>query len=131
MLTRNSRISSGTKTSRIRRPVAKKMMIAASVANSYGLGSMKTMAPEAPTDHSSARCSDAIGAAAVNEDKELSAAAVYAITHSTQRYKTQSNIRRNAPAANSISVLALRHQRQRRLQENIDVEQHRPVLDVI
>src|SRR5262245_124959 len=32
---------------------------------------------------------------------------------------------------NSIRVLALGHQRDRRLQENVEVEQHRPVLDVI
>src|ERR1700686_3518668 len=31
----------------------------------------------------------------------------------------------------SISVLAPRHQRQRRLEENVEIEQYRPVLDVI
>src|SRR6267142_404315 len=93
---------------------------------------MKTIAAQAPTDHSSARCSDAIGGAAVNEDKELSAAAVYAITHSTQHYATWSQqIRHTEPAPNLISVLAPRHQRQRRLEQDVDVEQHRPVLDVI
>src|SRR3954447_7862042 len=105
------------------------MMIAPSVANSYGLGSTKTMAPAAPTDHNSARCSDAIAGTGVKEDRELSAAAVYALTHSTQRYAT--NPARNAPAQNSIRVLAPRQQRDRRLQQDVDVEQHRPVLDVI
>src|SRR5580765_4567512 len=32
---------------------------------------------------------------------------------------------------NSISVLVLGHQRQRRLEQNVEVEQHGPVLDVI
>src|SRR5450631_809221 len=31
----------------------------------------------------------------------------------------------------SISVLVLHHQRQRRLEQNVEIEQHRPVLDVI
>src|SRR4051812_14803723 len=30
-----------------------------------------------------------------------------------------------------VSVLVLRHQRQRRLEKNVEVEQHRPVLDVV
>src|SRR6267142_1300401 len=96
---------------------------------------MNTIAAQAPTDHSSARCSEAIAGAAVNEDKELSAAAVYAITHSTQtqRNLTQSfkRTRHHEPAANSVRVVALGHQRQRRLEQNVDIEQHRPVLDVI
>src|SRR4051812_8863407 len=33
--------------------------------------------------------------------------------------------------ANLVSVLVLRHQRNRRLQQNEEVEQHRPVLDII
>src|SRR5258705_10831012 len=90
---------------------------------------MKTMAPAAPTDHSSARCSDAIAGAAVNEGSELSAAAVYAITHSTQHYAT--NPARTTPAQNSIRVLVPRQQCDRRLEQDVDVEQHRPVLDVI
>src|ERR1700712_4470634 len=31
----------------------------------------------------------------------------------------------------SVSVLVLRHQRQRRLEKNVEIEQHRPVLDII
>src|SRR4051794_10177598 len=87
------------------------------------------MAPAAPTDHSSARCSDAIAGTGVKEDRELSAAAVYAITHSTQHAAT--NPARTAPAQNSIRVLVSRQQRDRRFQQDVDVEQHRPVLDVI
>src|SRR5256885_3044972 len=30
-----------------------------------------------------------------------------------------------------VSVLVLRHQRQRRIEKNVQVEQHRPVLDVV
>src|SRR4051812_18948430 len=103
------------------------MMIAASVANSYGLGSTKTIAPAAPTDHNNARCSDAIAGTGVKEDRELSAAAVYAITHSTQRNKSGAN----CAGTNSIRVLVPRQQRDRRFQQDVDVEQHRPVLDVI
>src|ERR1700686_4874622 len=35
------------------------------------------------------------------------------------------------PAGKSVSVLVLRNQRQRRLEQNEKIEQHRPVLDVI
>src|SRR4051794_36955112 len=35
------------------------------------------------------------------------------------------------PARNLVRVLAPRQQRDRRLQQDVDVEQHRPVLDVI
>ncbi len=42
-------------TSRIRMPVAKNTTVASSVTISYGLGSMNTIAPEAPTSHTSAR----------------------------------------------------------------------------
>src|SRR4051794_3069882 len=38
---------------------------------------------------------------------------------------------RTAPGTNSIRVLAPRQQRDRRFQQDVDVEQHRPVLDVI
>src|SRR5215217_7496078 len=31
----------------------------------------------------------------------------------------------------SVSVLVLGHQRQRRLEQNVEIEQHRPILDVI
>ena len=48
--------ASGMNTSRIRIPVAKNRIAAVSVTSSYGLGSMKTMEPEAPTSHTSARC---------------------------------------------------------------------------
>src|SRR4051812_3669521 len=39
--------------------------------------------------------------------------------------------RHAAPATRLISVLAPRHQRYRGLEQNVKVEQHRPVLDVI
>ena len=43
-------------TSRSRMPVAKKITMATSVDEFVGLGSMKTIAPDAPTSHNSARC---------------------------------------------------------------------------
>ncbi|MHC2506758.1 hypothetical protein ACVII1_001996 [Bradyrhizobium elkanii] len=49
--------SSGMNTSRMRRPVPKNSTQAVSVTSSYGLGSMNTMAPDAPASHTSARCS--------------------------------------------------------------------------
>src|SRR3984893_14264788 len=38
---------------------------------------------------------------------------------------------RLTPGAASIGVFVLRHQSERRLEENVEVEKHRPVLDVI
>src|SRR6202163_1773240 len=93
---------------------------------------MKTIAPDAPTSHTSARCSAKTPGAAVIGGREPSAVATYAITHS-QPYATQPVIQRpNRPfCQHLISVVVLRHQRQRRLEKNVEVEQHRPVLDVI
>src|SRR5438270_13193678 len=45
--------------------------------------------------------------------------------------RNATNPARTAPARNSIRVLAPRQQRDRRFQQDVDVEQHRPVLDVI
>src|ERR1700692_1978028 len=50
------------------------------------------------------------------------------MTHS-QTYATQ--LTGNARAKCSVGVLVLRHQRQWRLEKNVEIEQHRPVLDVI
>src|SRR3954454_20445365 len=70
-------------TSRIRNaPVAKKISEAARVAISYGLGSMKTMAPDAPTSHTIARCTASTPGAALIDGRDPSAVAAYAITHS-------------------------------------------------
>src|SRR3954467_3088612 len=70
-------------TSRIRNaPVAKKISVAARVAISYGLGSMKTMAPDAPTSHTIARCSASTPGAALIDGRDSSAVAAYAITDS-------------------------------------------------
>jgi len=74
--------SIGMNTSRSRKPVAKKITLAVSVTSSYGLGSMKTMAPDAPASHTSARCSASTPGAAVDAEKEASAVAAYAITYS-------------------------------------------------
>src|SRR4051795_9543823 len=72
------------------------------------------MAPDAPTSHTIARCTASTPGAALVDGIDPSAVAAYAIVLPTL-----------------VSVLVLRHQRQRRLQENVQVEQHRPVLDVI
>ena len=51
---------------------------------------MKTMAPEAPTSHTIARCSASTPGAAVTDGREFPAVAAYAIdTHAlTQHYNT-------------------------------------------
>src|SRR5713101_3739068 len=85
------------------------------------------MAQDAPTSQSSARCSTSTPGAAVIDGRKPSAVAAYAITHS-QTYATQPV--RSYPGR-LIGVLVLRHQRQRRLEKNVEVEQHRPVLDVV
>src|SRR6202158_3914313 len=82
---------------------------------------MKTIALLAPTSHTSARCSAATRGADVTDEGKPSAVAAYAITHSQH----------NATLDSSVGVFVLRHQRQRRLEKNEEVEQHRPVLDVI
>src|SRR5436190_3608094 len=86
---------------------------------------MKTMAPHAPTSQTSARCKASTPGAAVIDGREPSAVAAYAITHS------QSHAVPGERTGKSISVLVLRHKRQRRLEQDVEVEQHRPVLDVI
>src|ERR1700694_5461884 len=82
---------------------------------------MKTIALLAPTSHTSARCSAATRGADVTDEGKPSAVAAYAITHSQH----------NATLGSSVGVFVLRHQRQRRLEKNEEVEQHRPVLDII
>ena len=56
---------------------------------------MKTMAPDAPTSHTIARCNASTPGAAVIDGREPPAVAAYAITHSrklTQRNKTTRRI---------------------------------------
>src|SRR5260370_41273589 len=100
---------------------------------------MKTIAPDAPTSHTSARCSAETPGAAVIDGREPSAVATYAITHSPT-YGTQPVAQRPnrlscrlscQPSWGRclISVVVLRHQRRRRLEKNVRVEQHRPVPD--
>src|SRR5258706_6855330 len=91
---------------------------------------MKTIAPEAPTSHSSPRCSATTPGSAVIDGREPSAAAAYAITPS-QTYATRTQPVTDLSPGRSISVLVFCHQRQRRLEQNVEIEQHRPVLDVI
>src|SRR5437879_2196186 len=90
---------------------------------------MKTIAPQAPTSHSSARCSATTPGAAVIDGREPSAAA-YAITHS-QTHATRTQRPAELSPGRLVSVFVLRHQRQRRLEKDVEIEQHRPVLDVI
>src|SRR6201998_2686415 len=85
---------------------------------------MNTIAPLAPTSQTSARCSASTRGAEVTDGGNPPAVAVYAIMRS-QIYPKPTT----GPAL--IGVLVLRHQRQRRLEENEEIEQHRPVLDVI
>src|SRR4030081_820913 len=87
---------------------------------------MKTIAPLAPTSHTSARCSGSTHGADVTDVGKPSAVAAYAITHS-QTQATQPV--RNAKTL--VGVLALHHYSQRRLEKNVEIEQRRPVLDVI
>src|SRR5580704_8450345 len=89
---------------------------------------MKTMATEAPTSHNSARCSATTPGAAIVGGARPPAVAAYAITYS-QLYATNSN--KTPDGGRSIGVLVPGHQRQRRLEKNVKIEQHRPVLDVI
>src|SRR5450756_259790 len=89
---------------------------------------MKTIAPLAPTSHTSARCSANTPGADVAGEGNPPAVAAYAITHS-KSYATQPV--HNARAKDSVGVLVLGHQRQRRLEQNVEIEQRRPVLDVI
>src|SRR6185312_7092358 len=94
---------------------------------------MKTIAPDAPASHTSARCNMSTPGAAVTEGRALSAVAAYAITHSpTQRYCHTRPTRpcRQGPCP-LVSVIAPGHQRQRRLEQDVQIEQHRPVLDIV
>src|SRR6266404_1833002 len=91
---------------------------------------MKTIATDAPTSHSNARCSATTPGAAVIDGRELSAVAAYAITHS-QHYATRTQSLTELSLGRLVSVLAFRHQRRRRLEQNVKIEQHRPVLDVV
>src|ERR1700733_5167669 len=91
---------------------------------------MKTIAPEAPTSHTSARCSASTPGAAVIDGREPSAVAVYAITH-PQTHATPPYATPAASRGCSVGVLVLRHQRRWRLEKNVEIEQHRPVLDVV
>src|SRR3981189_1195437 len=91
---------------------------------------MKTIATDAPTSHSNVRCSATTLGAAVIDGRELSAVAAYAITHS-QHYATRTQSLTELSLGRLVSVLALRHQRRRRLEQNVKIEQHRPVLDVV
>src|SRR6186713_2768757 len=116
---------------------------------------MNTMAPDAPTSHTIARCKASTPGAAVIDGREPPAVAAYAITHSRKydklRHSASLRAQRSNPSfpalrygllrcarndgevlsTNSVRVLVLGYQRQRRLEQNVEVEQHRPVLDVI
>src|SRR6266404_156428 len=91
---------------------------------------MKTIATDAPTSHSNARCSATTPGAAVIDGRELSAVAAYAITHS-QHYATRTQSLTELSLGRLVSVLAFRHQRRRRLEQNVKIEQHRLVLDLV
>src|SRR5437879_10533266 len=99
---------------------------------------MKTMAPDAPTSHTIARCKASTPGAAVIDGSDPPAVAAYAITHSRNATNYGTAIRVIASEAkqsiypsvalwiaslrsqsrqgllNSVRVLALGHQRQRR-----------------
>src|SRR3954470_409431 len=99
---------------------------------------MKTIAPEAPTSHTSARWRASTPGAARAAAFISPAVAAYAITRSyVYATHTPTNTARCPPSRcttedhNSISVFVLGQQRDRRLQQNHEIEQHRPVLDVI
>src|SRR4051812_5640250 len=89
---------------------------------------MKTMAPETPSSHIIAPCRLAVARAAGSAGKARSAAAVYVI-------KPQPNATQQTGATgrqhNSVRVLVPRQQRDRRFEQNVEVEQHRPVLDIV
>src|SRR5450432_1107045 len=53
------------------------------------------------------------------------------LPHTPLHTRKPTQHRHNAWAGRSVSVLVLRHQRQRRLEKNVEIEQHRPVLDII
>src|SRR5947209_5117238 len=130
MLRRTSSSTRGMNISRSRRPVAKNRTAVISVTSSYGLGSTKTIAMDAPASHTSARCKASTPGATVTNEGRPSAAAASVITSSQAdlRWKTTRHcqIKRTL-----VSVLASGHQRHRCFQEDVEIEQHRPVLDVI
>src|SRR3954451_18837644 len=99
---------------------------------------MKTIAPEAPTSHTSARWRASPPGAARTAAFISPAVAAYAITRSyVYATHTPTNTARCPPSRgttedhNSIRILVLGQQRDRRLQQNHEIEQHRPVLNVI
>src|SRR5260370_34285981 len=100
---------------------------------------MKTIAPDAPTSHTSARCSARTPGAAVIGGRESSAVATYAITHSPT-YATQPVAQRPNRLSCQlscqpswgrclISAVVLRHPLRRGLHNNVRVEQKQPVRD--
>ena len=91
-----------------RKPVAKKTTPAASVTTSYGLGSMVTIAPLAPTSHMSPRCSANIRGADVTGEGRASAVAAYAIISGRC----------------SVGVFVFGYQRERGFQKNVEIEQN-------
>src|SRR3954451_994923 len=98
-----------------RKPVAKKTTPAASVTSSYGLGSIVTIAPLAPTSHMSPRCSPNIRGADVTGEGRASAVGAYAIISGRC----------------SVGVFVFRYQRERGCQKTVEIEQNGPILDVI
>src|ERR1700694_1966363 len=88
---------------------------------------MNTIAQLAPTSHTIARCSANTRGAEVTDEGKPPAVAAYAITHS-QTYATHPQ---TLEQKTLVRVLVLRHQRQRRLEQNVEIEQHRPVLDIV
>ena len=101
---------------------------------------MKTMAPEAPTSQTSARCSATTPGADRRRRREVSGcrrirhhkltlrrnpyaiAAAQSAPDADSRIGLRSDVNRRSRSC---------HQRQRRLQQDEEVEQHRPVLDVV
>src|SRR5882757_7650033 len=80
---------------------------------------MKTMAPDAPTSHTSARCKASTPGAAVTDCRELPAVAAYAMTYSrnsTQHWRqyfpslpaTNAKRLRKGALATKQSILSLR-----------------------
>src|SRR5882724_3739440 len=92
---------------------------------------MRTIALLAATSHTSARCSASIRGAGVTDKRKPSAVAAYAMDILNHATGTKVGMRGKRIPSSSISALALGHQRERRLEENVEIEKHRPVLDVI
>src|SRR3984957_10419529 len=92
---------------------------------------MKTIALLAATNHTSTRCSASIRGAGVTDKRKPSAVAAYAMDILNHATGTKSECAGGRLPPLSPTTLALRHQRQRRLEGNVEIEKHRPVLDVI